>query len=103
LALTGGLCGSVYLNIGFQNYIETLVGKEQWDSLPVPSKRSMMGEFDQTVKRIFNEKSSDVHTVDLFGVEDDPANSINDNTITLKQYVTFNYVQQSSSHAKCFP
>jgi hypothetical protein len=75
----------VYLNIGFQNYIETLVGKDQWDNLTLPSKRSMMDEFDQTVKRIFNEKSDDVLTVDLFGVEDDRANGINDNTIELKK------------------
>jgi hypothetical protein len=75
----------VYLNIGFQNYIETLVGKDQWDNLTLPSKRSMMDEFDQTVKRIFNEKSDDILTVDLFGVEDDRANGINDNTIELKK------------------
>ena len=75
----------MYLNIGFQNYIETLVGKDQWDNLTLPSKRSMMDEFDQTVKRIFNEKSDDVLTVDLFGVEDDRANGINDNTIELKK------------------
>ncbi|KAL2060461.1 hypothetical protein VTL71DRAFT_9492 [Oculimacula yallundae] len=81
----GGLCGSVYLNIGFQNYIETLVGKEQYSLLKPPSKRSMMTEFDQTLKRIFNEKSNEVHTIDLFGVEDDPDNNIDDNTITLKK------------------
>ena len=75
----------MYLNIGFQNYIETLVGKDQWDNLTLPSKRSMMDEFDQTVKRIFNEKSDDILTVDLFGVEDDRANGINDNTIELKK------------------
>ncbi|KAH7357222.1 hypothetical protein BKA65DRAFT_592706 [Rhexocercosporidium sp. MPI-PUGE-AT-0058] len=81
----GGLCGSVYLNIGFQNYIETLVGKDQYAVLSPPSKRNMMMEFDQTLKRIFNEKSNEVHTIDLFGVEDDPLNDIDDNTIVLKK------------------
>ncbi|CAG8962469.1 hypothetical protein HYFRA_00014199 [Hymenoscyphus fraxineus] len=81
----GGLCGSVYLNISFQNYIEILIGKEQYDKLPVASKRNMMMEFDQTIKRIFNEKNNEVHTIDLFGVEDDPNNDIDDNTIVLKK------------------
>ncbi len=87
--LAGGLCGSVYLNIGFQKYIETLIGKDQYDSLSDPSKRKMMTEFDQTLKRIFNERSNEVHTIDLYGVEDDPENGIDDNTTVLKKHVIY--------------
>jgi hypothetical protein len=81
----GGLCGSVYLNIAFQNYIETLVGKSAYEELSIPSRRNMMAEWDQTLKRTFNENNPGPYTIDLFGVDDDPANGIDDNTITLKK------------------
>ena len=46
-----------------------------------------MTEWDGSLKRTFNDKSSGPFTIDLFGVDDDLANGIEDNTITLKKYV----------------
>ena len=46
-----------------------------------------MREFDQSVKRTFNEKTNETLTVDLFGVEDDRDNGIRDNTIELPKYL----------------
>lgn len=64
----------------------TVVGKEQWVALSEPAKRNLMMEFDQTLKRIFNDKSDQVHSVDLFGVEDDPDNGIENDIVVLNKY-----------------
>lgn len=46
----------------------------------------MMAEWDGTLKRTFTDRSNGPFTIDLFGVDDDRANGIDDNTITLKKY-----------------
>lgn len=79
----GDLCGSVYLDQAFERYIRTLVGDEQWARIRDKYKKKMMNKFEMGIKRAFagdNQK----YSVDLEGVEDNPSEGIDDDTITLK-------------------
>lgn len=82
----GDLCGSMYLDIAFQKYVKTIVGDEQYDKLHDKAKRAMMREFEQSVKRCYNGDDEE-HSVDLWGVADNPKEHINCNNITLKPTV----------------
>ncbi|KAJ4203212.1 hypothetical protein NW767_005323 [Fusarium falciforme] len=81
----GDLCGSTRLDISFEKYIETLVGKDQYSKLKEINKKKMMRAFECGVKRCFTLESTKEYMVDLKGVEDNERNGIEDDTITLDQ------------------
>lgn len=83
ISSTGGLCGSVYLDQAFESYIKTLVGDAQWQKLKPKSKQKMMQLFEMSVKRSYAGDEGP-YSVDLQGVEDNPDEGIDDDTIVLK-------------------
>lgn len=83
---TGGLCGSVFLDIAFQKYIETIIGEMQYNGIKQTNHKKMMREFEYGIKRCFSEHNDQTYSVDLKGVKNDPENGIVDDTITVKMY-----------------
>ncbi|KAF1995329.1 actin-like ATPase domain-containing protein, partial [Amniculicola lignicola CBS 123094] len=81
----GGLCGSVYLDQAFERYIKTIVGEDEWNSIRDKPKKKMMREFESSIKRCYSGDDQE-YSVDLQGVEDNPREGIDDDTITLKPY-----------------
>jgi hypothetical protein len=81
--LIGGLCGSVFLDAAFENHIKTIVGEAQYNSIRQKSRKLMLREFEEGVKRSFTGNNRNF-SVDLRGVEDNPAAGVIDDTITLK-------------------
>ncbi|KAF2870470.1 hypothetical protein BDV95DRAFT_607638 [Massariosphaeria phaeospora] len=82
----GGLCGSVYLDQAFERYIKTIVGEDAYNSLRDRDKKKMLLEFELSVKRCYSGDDKP-YSVDLRGVEDNPKEGIDDDTITLKPSV----------------
>ncbi|KAJ4292499.1 hypothetical protein N0V90_009161 [Kalmusia sp. IMI 367209] len=82
----GGLCGSVYLDQAFERYIKTIVGEDQYNSIKERDKKKMIQEFELAVKRTYSGDDKP-YSVDLRGVEDNPNEGIDDDTITLKPSV----------------
>lgn len=83
IQIIGGLCGSVYLDQAFERYIKTIVGEDQWQQIKDKPKKKMMKEFELSVKRCYAGDNQE-YSVDLQGVEDNPEEGIDDDTITLK-------------------
>ena len=81
---SGALCGSLFVDLGFQNYIELLIGAKGWNNVKESNRRRMMEEFEYGIKRNFAGRDDQTYSVDLRGVEDNPAFGINDNTIPIK-------------------
>ena len=84
----GGLCGSVFLDLAFQKYIETMIGETEYNRLKESNRKKMMTDFEYQVKRNFSEHHDIPYSVDLKGVKDDPENDIHDDTIKLKKYAS---------------
>ncbi|KAH7125733.1 hypothetical protein B0J11DRAFT_506551 [Dendryphion nanum] len=82
----GGLCGSVYLDQAFERYIKTIVGENEWKQIKDKSKKKMMKEFEESIKRCYAGDNQE-YSVDLQGVDDNPQEGIDDDTITLKPSV----------------
>ncbi|KAF2264554.1 hypothetical protein CC78DRAFT_463345, partial [Lojkania enalia] len=80
----GELCGSVYLDQAFERYIKTIVG-DQWNMIKEKAKKKMMDEFELSIKRCYTGEDQ-IYSVDLYGVEDNPKEGIDDETILLKPY-----------------
>ena len=83
---TGELCGSIFLDLAFQKYIETIIGEMEFQSIKESNRKKMMREFEYGIKRCFSEQNDQTYSVDLKGVKDDPKNGIVDDTITVKMY-----------------
>lgn len=79
----GDLCGSVFLDMAFENHIRMLVGREQYEGLRPRNKRRMMEAFEFGIKRSFSKEDTANLSVDLKGVEDDDENGIDDEIITI--------------------
>ncbi|KAF2624867.1 actin-like ATPase domain-containing protein [Macroventuria anomochaeta] len=79
----GGLCGSVYLDQAFEITIRNMVGETQWEELRLKSKRMMMHDFEYYIKRSYA-GDKQPYSVDLLDVKDNPAEGIDNDTITLK-------------------
>lgn len=73
----------MYLDQAFERYIKTIVGKDEWEKLRDKSKKSMMKDFELSIKRCYAGDDQE-YSVDLQGVDDNPEEGIDDDTITLK-------------------
>lgn len=82
--MTGGLCGSVFLDMAFERYIAGLVGQEVYSALKSENKDKMLLEFEFGIKRAFNGDGHQDYSVDLKGIEDNEEEGIIDFTIPLK-------------------
>lgn len=87
----GDLCGSVFLDLAFEKYITTIVGKYQYfnrsgdrKGIKESSRKRMMQQFEFGVKRAFSGAPDQNLSVDLKGVEDDDDVGIRDDTISLE-------------------
>lgn len=84
--LAGGLCGSVFLDLAFEKYIEKVVGQKQYKKIKDSNRKKMMREFEYGIKRCFSELNDEKFSVDLKGVKENPRSGIIDDTITIKMY-----------------
>ena len=73
----------MFLDLGFEKYIEILIGEKEYKSIRESSRKKMMTEFEYGIKRTFTGRNDQPYSVDLRGVKDDPANNIIDDTITI--------------------
>ena len=69
---TGKLCGSVYLDKGFQDHIRKRIGNDSIDNMTVKAKEEMMRTWEDKVKFPFKEDSDedDDYEVNVRGVDD---------------------------------
>ncbi|MCJ1471207.1 hypothetical protein MMC07_009855 [Pseudocyphellaria aurata] len=81
---SGGLCGSVFLDLAFAQYIETIVGEAQYNRIKEKNRKKMMKEFEFGIKRAFD-GNDDQYSVDLRGVKDDRKNGILNDTIKINR------------------
>ncbi len=82
--ISGGLCGSAFLDVAFTQLIETLVGETQFRGIKASYRKRMMKEFEYGIKRCFSGRNDPEYSVELRGVKDDPENGIVDDTIVIK-------------------
>lgn len=83
----GGLCGSVFVDAAFERYVKTVVGEKEYEAIRPRARKRMMKEFENSVKRCYTGDDKEF-SVDLPGVQDNPEEGIDDDTIKLKPYVT---------------
>ena len=88
--LLGDLCGSIFLNLRFENCIATLVGSDRFynesedlGGIQASSRKKMMDIFEHRVKRVFTGLSDQDYSVELKGVVDDEIAGIEDDTIAV--------------------
>ena len=81
--LPGDLCGSLFLDMGFQKWVTTIIGQNQWAKLKDTAKKNMLLDFEYAVKRSFDPKCQQEYSVGLRGVEDDEAQNISDGNIVV--------------------
>ena len=88
----GELCGSVFLDIAFEQHIRSLVGERQYDHgrIRPRDKKTMLREFQFGTKRSFTKGQRANIIVDLKGVQDDEAMGIDDEVITISPCVYSN-------------
>ena len=89
----------MFLDTAFETFIETLVGKDQYNSIKEVNRKRMMEDFEYGIKRTFSEKSVQTYSVDLRGVKDDPENNVMDGTITITMY---EYTHSRTTPAESF-
>lgn len=78
----GGLCGSAFIDMSFEKFVKTKVGKEQFEGIRLKHRKRMLQEFDVQVKRSFAGDDK-ITSVELRGIEDNPAEGIIDESITI--------------------
>ncbi|KAL9085632.1 MAG: hypothetical protein Q9165_007533 [Trypethelium subeluteriae] len=81
--LSGGLCGSVFVDIAFEKHVRTIVGESAYARLKQKAKATMFGEFEHQVKRQYSGEDKDF-SVQLYGVDDNVDVGIVDDTVILK-------------------
>ncbi|KAF8542987.1 hypothetical protein BDD12DRAFT_727596 [Trichophaea hybrida] len=76
---TGDMCGSVFLNMRFKEYIRSLIGKKVFDGLKQRSKKQMMQSWEDNVKFKFgNNLSGEDYEVSVHGVPNNKGKNIED-------------------------
>jgi len=79
----GGLCGSAYIDMGFEKFVKLKVGKDKYGKIKERYRKRMMLDFEAQVKRNFGGQDEDMRSVELIGVEDNPEEGIIDENVTL--------------------
>jgi hypothetical protein len=79
----GGLCGSAYIDMGFEKFVKLKVGRENYGNIRERYRKRMMLDFEAQVKRNFGGQDEDMRSVELVGVEDNPEEGIIDENVTL--------------------
>jgi hypothetical protein len=74
----------VFLDMGFQKHIATIVGESAYANLKESSKKRMLADFEYQIKRSFDPVNQSEYSVELRGVEDNERHNIRDDTIVIK-------------------
>lgn len=64
----GGLCGSVFLDMAFKNYLRTIITEQVFNNITPRHMAKMMHEFEYCIKRQFSSKEDKSYIFDLLGV-----------------------------------
>ncbi|KAF3092569.1 hypothetical protein TWF225_001905 [Orbilia oligospora] len=67
----GGLCGSIFLDLAFENFIKTKVGELKYNSIQERHKKKMLDEFENQIKWNFEGDAKRLYSVELRGAGDD--------------------------------
>lgn len=67
--MVGDLCGSVFVDIGFQKWVTTQVGDRAYAGLKEPPKKNMLTDFEYQIKRGLEHNSQQEYSVELRGVD----------------------------------
>ncbi|KAF8245501.1 actin-like ATPase domain-containing protein [Wilcoxina mikolae CBS 423.85] len=82
----GDLCGSVFLDQAFEQYMRGVVGDKLIDDLKPRSKHVMMQSWEESVKFAFgNMTEEDEYYVNVPGMRDDEDNNIEDGCHTMER------------------
>ncbi|KAF2815177.1 uncharacterized protein BDZ99DRAFT_408930 [Mytilinidion resinicola] len=95
----GDLCGSVFVDAAFEKYVKTVVGEGDYNTIREKAKKRMMKEFEVSVKRCYTGDNKEF-SVDLPGVEDNPDEGIEDDTI---RTVTARIARHNYGTSMCIP
>lgn len=80
----GDLCGSVFLDLAFEQHIRTLVGRNVYAKIKQKEIKKMLREFEYGIKRSFTLDDTAQFNVDLRGAGDSPEIGIEDDTIRIE-------------------
>jgi hypothetical protein len=79
----GALCGSAYIDMGFEKFVKFKVGEAEYGKISEKHRKRMMLDFDVQVKRSFGAQEQKNRTVELRGVENNDREGIIDENILL--------------------
>ncbi|KAK6532128.1 hypothetical protein TWF694_003289 [Orbilia ellipsospora] len=68
----GDLCGSAFLDLGFENIIKTKIGESKYNTTKEKDRKKMLEDFEYRIKRHFNGDITKNYSVELRGAGDDP-------------------------------
>ncbi|KAF8415361.1 hypothetical protein EV426DRAFT_630019 [Tirmania nivea] len=80
----GDLCGSVFLDLAFEQHIRTLVGRDVYAKIKAKEIKKMFREFEFGIKRSFTQDDKAPLSVDLNGAGHSPEIGIEDDTIKIE-------------------
>ncbi|KAE8449886.1 hypothetical protein EG329_007363 [Mollisiaceae sp. DMI_Dod_QoI] len=79
----GGLCGSAYIDMGFEKFVKLKVGEAEYNRMNENHRKRMMIDFDVQVKRGFSGKDQKNRSVELRGVRNNAEEGIINGAIIL--------------------
>ena len=69
---TGALCGAVYLDRRFEEFVVAIIGRERFDGMDPRAKAQMMRGWERDVKHAFTEEGEEDYWVPAMGLLDSP-------------------------------
>ena len=81
-SLTGGLCGAAFIDMAFEDYVQTTIGEPAYLSIKKDDRQRMKRKFASQVKRTFH-GGRRLYKVKLRGVKDCPEHHILNQHITV--------------------
>ncbi|EPS39071.1 hypothetical protein H072_7151 [Dactylellina haptotyla CBS 200.50] len=96
----GDLCGSAFLDLGFEHIIKTKIGEEKYNSTKEKDRKKMLLFFEHCIKFGFDGNINKVHSVELRGAGsgDDPEED--DDQIEVKGHIRQNQIKQVKAEGR---
>jgi hypothetical protein len=83
---TGALCGAVYLDRRFEEFVISVIGRQAWEEMGDRAKFQMISSWETHVKREFSEEGEDDFWVPVMGVSDTPDGRIRGAFLRITRY-----------------
>ena len=82
-AVGGGLCGSSFINRGFEEWVARKVGIQYQVKMTDQGRLHLLKEFDEIKKSFSNEDAEDEYTLPAAGLDDDDSAGIDSGLMTV--------------------